>query len=196
MITSRSLPGQEAGVWIEWAHRRIGWAGWIGLALLVATSFLFGRASLDHRASVRTAAAQRPDPRAAAKPSAPMASSPVSRVTPALPGIDRMPLLLMLMKDAAVANGLEWRAADYRITPATPGRPASIDVNCSMKGSYPKLRAMLVQMLNTVPAFTLREINISRPNGETSDVDARLLMTVFVRDDAPTSSDRPSRTSQ
>jgi hypothetical protein len=122
---------------------------------------------------------------AASQPTPSVAAVDVAApTTPELPPASDVPLLLTQMKQAAVGNGLDWRAAEYRITPATPTQPASLEVRCSIKGPYPKLRGMLVQLKSAIPAFAIREFSASRPNADTPDIEAKLALAVFLQDGA------------
>jgi hypothetical protein len=106
----------------------------------------------------------------------------VAQAVPELPAPTDVPLLLTQIKQTAVSNGLDWRAAEYRIVPATPTQPASLEVRCGLKGPYPKLRSMLVQLKAAIPAFTIREFSASRANADTPDIETKLVLAVFVQD--------------
>jgi hypothetical protein len=171
---------------VHWAraHQLVGWAGLLGTALIMAALCVAGFAWSAHRAFLLSADARGAAVLAsAAQPAKPLAQNQSQPVAPDLPRLADVPLLLTQMEQAALSNGLAWRAADYRLTPATAGRPASLEVRSSLKGPYPKLRSMLVQLMVNVPAFTIREFNASRPNSDTVDVEAKLLLAVFLRDD-------------
>jgi hypothetical protein len=86
------------------------------------------------------------------------------------------------IEQAAVSQGLGWRAADYRITLAG-ALPSTLEIRCNLKGPYPKVRQLLTQLLSTVPTVTLRDIVFSRPNSDSVDVDAKLVIAVFVEEE-------------
>jgi hypothetical protein len=171
---------------VHWArtHQLIGWAGLLGVALIMAALCLVGFAWSAHRVFLQSADARGVAVLAnAVQPTTPAAQAQAQPAAPDLPRLADAPLLLTQMEQAALSNGLAWRAADYRLTPATASRPASLEVRSSLKGPYPKLRSMLVQLMANVPAFTIREFSTSRPNSDTVDVEAKLLLAVFLRDD-------------
>jgi hypothetical protein len=172
---------------VHWARSRqlIGWAGLLGVALIVAALCVAGFAWSAHRVFLQSAGARGATAlTSAVQPNKPPAPPQSQTVAPDLPRFADVPLLLTQLEQAAISNGIAWRAAEYRITAATASRPASLEVRSSPKGPYPKLRSMLVQLMNDVPAFTIREFSVSRPNSDTADVEAKLLLAVFLRDDA------------
>ena len=79
---------------------------------------------------------------------------------------------------------LVWPAAEYRLVAATAQSPASLEVRCTLKGPYPKLRSTLVELFASVPGFVLREMSMSRPTSGSIDVEAKLGMAVFLLDEA------------
>lgn len=175
-------PRQRATILLARVLQVIGWAGVAGLALIVGAAAVMSLTWGAHRAwiDVQTAKSTTAAAVMIAMP-ATAAAAPAPLIVD-LPQAREIPLLLTQMKQAAVANGLEWRAADYRVTPATPTQPASLEVRCSLKGSYPKLRSMLAQLINSVPAFSIREFSVSRPNADTPVVEAKLVLAVFLQD--------------
>ena len=184
---------QRVRVALARVQQLIGWAGIAGIVLLVAAAVVTARAYSAQRAFVQANAARPPvavqQPMRVTAMAAAAAAS-----TPELPPASEVPLLLTQMKQAAVGNGLDWRAAEYRITAATPTQPASLEVRCSIKGPYPKLRSMLVQLKTSIPAFAIREFSANRPNADTVDIEAKLALAVFLRDGALASDTSASET--
>lgn len=170
-------------VWFARTRQRIGWAGITGVLVIVLAAVLV---SLSWSAQRRfdqtrsqTFATVSPH-RVATAPSTPArpAGIPMGELARAAD----IPLLLTQMEQAALSHGLEWRTAEYRVTPATPTQPGSLEVRCSLKGPYPKLRATLVQLIEAIPAFSIREFGVSRPNADVPDVEAKLVLAVFLLD--------------
>ena len=188
--TVATIPLLRVRVAFARVHQRIGWAGLAGVALLVAASVVAALAWPTHKAFRDAQAARSAVVHAPALPMASRDMTPV--VSPELPPASEIPLLLTQIKYAAAANGLEWRAADYRIIAATPTQPASLEVRCSLKGPYPKLRGMLVQLMQAIPALTVREFAASRPNADTAEVETKLVLAVFLQD-AAAPSDTPTK---
>lgn len=157
-------------------HCHIGWAGVAGLAMLAFALQLAVRTTLMPPMVV---------------PALPVAQDvpppPVADSAPAmtLPSRDGVPAVLAAIEQGAVAAGLGWPAADYRVVPATEGEPARLEVRCQLKGSYPKVRGLVSRLMVEVHGLTLREFSVTRPNAETADVDAKLTLAVFLQDTDP-----------
>ena len=186
-MTATSVdPMQHVRVSLARVQQRIGWAGVAGVALFAAGAVVIALAWSVQAAFVRSDEARA----VAMVAGAPSPSASAAAAAPAIPELSpasEIPLLLTQIKQAAVGNGLDWRAAEYRVTAATPTQPASLEVRCSIRGPYPKLRSMLVQLKDSIPAFSLREFGASRPNADTADVDAKLALAVFLQDGAAAS---------
>ncbi len=169
----------------------VGWNGAVGLMLIFVSLWVVAAlrwaapptpAELTTSPSLATGAAVVESQRAA--PQQDVAIPPVSAV----------PLLLTRIQRTAVAHGLGWARADYRLNPATDEVPASLDVKCVLKGSYPNVRAFVTDVLLDVPTLTLRQFNLSRPGIETSEVEAKLSFVVYLS--APVPEDVPMRPAQ
>lgn len=163
------------------AHQLIGWAGFAGVALLAVAGVVHGSAWSSSASVHRPVEGQAPaKQRASPAPSSvAVAAAPNTSM---LSGRADIPLLVTQIEHAALANGLTWPAADYRFKAATAQAPASLEVRCTLKGPYPKVRGMIVQLLGSVPGFTLRDLSMSRATSGTADVEAKLAMVVFLTD--------------
>lgn len=156
----------------------VGWAGVIGIALMLAASAIVALAWTRPVARVDRVTAS--DPKlASAMPRDRPSDPPPLR----LPGKGEIPLLVTQIALAANASGLAWPAAEYKVVAATQEKPASLEVRCSLRGTYPKLRAMLARLIEGVPGFSLRELSMSRPSSEVAEVEAKIVMAVFLRDE-------------
>jgi hypothetical protein len=176
---------QRLRVWTARVHQLVGWAGMAGVALALVAACLAGAGWSNHRSSLDSAASRMAVMELTADPATVRIASTAERVPTSRELARRadIPLLLTQMQQAARSNGLLWPAADYRIVAATPTQPSSLEVHFAIKGSYPKLRAMLVQLMSDVPAFAIRQFSLSRPNSDTSDVEAKLVLAVFLTDE-------------
>jgi hypothetical protein len=181
------------------ANQLIGWAGIGGVALAAAALSVLALAwSAQHaflQAKVPSSAVVLVAASSAASTQTPVALAETVEPPSASQELSRLadvPLLLTQMEQAALTNGLAWRAADYKVVGASSTKPASLEVRCSIKGTYPQLRSMLVQLMNVVPAFTIREFNVSRPNGDSADIEAKLILAVFLQD-GPSDSDAQTK---
>lgn len=158
----------------------IGWAGLAGLALFAAAAVI-AQAAWTKRVEV---AVMRDRVRAslpAPTPPASVTAAPAQALVK-LPKHDDVALLLTRIERAVTDNGLPWTAGDYRLVPATDHQAAALEVRCAFKAPYPKLRAMLAQVIGSAPAVTFREMSLSRASVDSPDVDARLAIVVFLAD--------------
>lgn len=160
------------------ANQTVGWAGLTGIALMLAASAWAGVAWREHVLPIPVAEL----------PALSVASGEAQRVplatTLQLSIRSELPLLITQIQQTVVSNGLGWSAADYKVTAATETAPASLEVRCSLKGTYPKLRAAVAQLLRGVSGLTIRDFAMSRPNSDAPEVDAKLTLVVFLQDDA------------
>lgn len=162
-------------------HQRLGLPGLLGLGLLLIAALVLSLAWREHRPMSRVAhLPELPgsvDP-FAARGGAATPSQPRTKAT--LPSPTDVPLLLTRIQRAALDAGLGWPRADYRFNPATDEAPASLEVQCALKGPYPAVRRFVTALLQDTPTLTLREFNLSRANPDAGDVDAKLSIVVYV----------------
>lgn len=163
------------------ALQLLGWPGVVGVALLAGSAVWLATAW-----ETQGAMQQRNQRAVVVAPNATVATQDAEPAPEPLGLALRsdVPVLLAQVAIAARNNDLGWPAADYRINPATADRPASLEVRCTLKGPYPKLRRMLTQVLTKVPAATIREFSLARPNSDTLDVEAKLAIVVFIDDES------------
>ena len=151
-------------------HQAIGWAGWLGGMMVLAAALILAAAR----------PAQRPEIPVIASPAM---SAPASRVFSMplhLPPRSEVPLLLTQMQQAAIAQGLAWPAAEYHVLPAGENEPAMLEVRCTLKGTYPQLRALLAQWMGAVPGLALREMAMSRKTADNAEVEAKLSIGIYL----------------
>lgn len=160
----------------------IGWAGLCGLALLAMAAFV-GQGAWTKRTELARAL----DAARGVNPSPmPTIEKAPEQVLLKLPKREEIPMLLTRIERAATESGLPWSAGDYRIVPASDRQPAVLEVRCAFKAPYPKLRAMLAQVIGSLPAVTFREMSFARPNVDSIDVDAKFTIAAFLVDDEAT----------
>lgn len=163
------------------ATQIFGFIGWVGLGLSVLSVVWF--ASLWHAREADLAASA-----ITLVHDVPVPSQPTPSVVPArlaLARQDEQALLLTQVQQVAVSQGLAWTAAEYKLVPASESVPMALEIRCTLRGPYPRLRATLVQWLQGVPALAVRDLSMSRPSSDVAEVEAKLQIVIFMRSGAP-----------
>lgn len=156
----------------------IGWAGCAGLLLLLSAPAWL---ALQARPVPAAAPAVTRVEGARVAPPALAASQTVAAMAAPLPAADELPLLLTQVQQLVVTQGLEWQSVDYKLLPASDETPAAMEVRCTLKGPYPKLRLVVSRWLTTVPGLALRELSFTRPSSEAPEVEAKLTLVLFMQ---------------
>lgn len=157
----------------------LGWPGSVGLAcvLLAGAGWVWMH---------RTQSAPMVD--VAMSSLAEVATAPVQKTeqvqlnAPLLPRSGDAVRIVRSLRKVAQSNGLNWPQADYKVTPVSDEGLATLDIRTSLKGPYPKVRQLLSTVLDKEPAVALRELTVSRPNGDAADVEAKIHWAVFLAD--------------
>lgn len=172
-------------------YRALGWSGCVGLlCLLLAALYAgYGLWPTKHQA-VQATQQHRDAALVAADNTAMDERSQPAIAPPALPSASDAIRLLKEIKACAQRNDLAWPQAEYRIAPLNSESLATLEIRTSLKGPYPKLRQMMVTLLDKEPALALREFTLSRPNGDTAEVEAKIRWVVFLADGWPAGQER------
>ncbi len=156
----------------------LGWPGVVGMCLMFAALATLALAAQHRRSEREVLAAQIGAADAQSNTLASRGERQGSDIR--LPPTSDIPLLLTRIQRAAVQAGLGWPRADYQFNAASDDAPASIDVQCALKGSYPNLRRFVTSLLQDSPTLNLREFRLSRSNANASEVDAKIAIVVFL----------------
>jgi len=157
-------------------HRRLGWSGVGGLALL-ALALPYGLNMLLRPVDVA------PEVTSSIAPAVAAAPSPSEGL--ALPTMSDAPLVLNRIRRSAEAQGLGWPRAEYRQQAATDEVPASVEVHCALKGSYPQIRVFLTEVLLDSPSTAIRNLSVTRATSESAEVEAKLVFVTYFREGQP-----------
>lgn len=169
-----TLP-QLAHVMVARLQAHLGWAGFAGIGCMVI-ALLVGL--WVHRANHAVVPPPLPIKSIADAPA--LATVPLT--PPALPRAADSVQILRMLEGQAKANGLTWPQAEYRITPISDEGLATLEIRTTLKGSYPQLRKLIATLLDKQPALALRELTLSRPNGDTVEVEAKVRWAMFLAD--------------
>jgi Tfp pilus assembly protein PilO len=194
MMVAQSGPFQQLRSGWARLYQVLGLAGVVGIALSIAAAAVLLAAWPGYKRQLHTQSSVQAQALTPLPQSASLQPLSVTAMTLDLPAAAEIPSLLKQLKIAAVSNGLEWRSAEYRIVPSTQNQPAALEVRCTLKGPYPKLRGMLVQLKSLIRPFAIREFSATRANAETADVETKLAFAVFLRDEQVASPTRLTAT--
>jgi hypothetical protein len=128
-----------------------------------------------------------PPPNRRAAPLAQAQAPAASTLRLSLPAREDTALLLTQVQQIAVAQGMVWAAAEYKALPSGEGVAAGIEVRCTLKTPYPRLRQALAQWLRDVPGLAIRDVTINRRTVDAGEVEAKLVIVIFMRDVMATS---------
>jgi hypothetical protein len=181
-MNNRLSPAQWLRIGAERAHAYLGWAGVLGT--LIGALALASLAWLHH---TQTHARTDIDLARPADTSQADATQPerARLLPPALPHASDTVDLLKRLKTTIQAQGLSWPQAEYRMTPLSDQGLATLEIRTTLKGPYPKLRTLVADLLDKEPALALRELTMTRPNGDTPDIEAKIRWVVFLADGWP-----------
>jgi hypothetical protein len=161
-----------AAVVLARAVQRVGASGCLGLVLMAAAAVVVGV-----ERGLEPVVHDLPTPAARVTPTMGGVQSP------RLPPQSELPVLLTRMQRAAVAQGLAWPKADYRVTPATDDQPAALDVRLTLEGPYLAVRQFVAALLLDAPTLTFRDLSVTRPSADAPTVEAQVAIVVFMAPD-------------
>lgn len=167
--------------------RRFGWGVCTG-AMLGMGSCLFAvaavqvaqqRVSTEREISVlRAAQASRVE---ISKPL--LEEDRLSKLYSILPGRDKVHEELQRISDIAERNGLKVLEAEYRLTLVKGTNLAKYKISMPLKADYPSIQRFIAELLQESSAVALEGIDFRREKIESRDLEARLQLAIFVRDD-------------
>lgn len=163
-------------------YQHVGLPGVFGLALLLGAALSLSLGWRQHQSFAQEVSIGELRGSTASL-SAPSGAAPSPRTIASLPPATDIPLLLTRIQRAAVDAGLGWPRADYRFNAASDEVPASLEVQCTLKGPYLAIRRFVTALLQDTPTLTLREFKLSRANPDAADVEAKLSIVVYLASD-------------
>lgn len=163
---------------------RLGWAGMAGGLLLAASTawWQFGVKPLEAQA-----AAQRDDN---ARVRSVMQAEAARAVQDGVATAERPVLApaaaaaLRRLFDAAGRAGLQLDQGEYRLTEVGSAHLRRYQLSLPVAGSYPAIRAFIMQAINDDPALALVAVRLRRERIEVTDLDAVLNFTLYLGDGA------------
>jgi hypothetical protein len=88
---------------------------------------------------------------------------------------------LARIQDAALRNGIDLQAGEYRMETRSGERLRRYLIVLPVRGSYAQIRGFVDAALGAVPSASLDEIDMRRDSALSSTLQARLRMTLYLR---------------
>ena len=173
--------------WLRRSRARLGWRGLAGVALMLAA---LGGAVLALRPAIQrvdTLRAEVAGLRAALGTGAvSMPEQPASHADQLdtfrafFPGADTLPGWLERIHEAARHNGITLYSGDYQLRARGADRLARYHVLLPVRASYLQVRAFVAEVLNSVPAAALEDLQLRRDAIASDQLEARLSFVVLL----------------
>jgi hypothetical protein len=169
----------ELGPQLQYQIARLGPAGQVGLAGLVAALVFAASALLPARhaldaLSANITRAQHPSAAFTADQAAP-------RLVESLPTRNQIPAVIGLIYGKAKEAGVTLDTGHYVYSPPKAGALARYDLDFPVKASYPDIRNFINHTLTAVPAAALAKLHVERKTVGDQVVNADIGLVVFVR---------------
>ncbi|BBL35019.1 hypothetical protein Nstercoris_01273 [Nitrosomonas stercoris] len=100
-----------------------------------------------------------------------------------LPQNGAAPYWINILDQIAEENGVALNRSDYRLQLEKESRLLRYEIKFPISGTYPQIRAFIASILQAVPALALTNIDIKRETVALGQVEARLGMALYLRDD-------------
>ncbi|GAO36451.1 membrane protein [Sulfuricella sp. T08] len=167
--------------------RRAGWAGILGLAILLGSPIFYATTVLpmqEQLASLKVAQLQlRRDivknQRGEGKP-APTGEMQLKAFYGQLPSLNRSDECLAKIYAAAERQHIVLETGAYRLAGAETGNIQRFQITLPIKGSHVQIRHFLSEILTEVPALSLDDVNFKRETIDLTLVNAVIKMTLYL----------------
>ena len=167
--------------------RRAGWAGILGLAILLGSPIFYATTVLpmqEQIASLKVAQLQlRRDivknQRGEAKP-APTKEMQLKAFYGQFPSLNRSDEWLAKIYAAAERQHIVLETGAYRLAGAEAGNIQRFQITLPIKGSHVQIHHFLSEILTEVPALSLDDVNFKRETIDLTLVNAVIKMTLYL----------------
>jgi hypothetical protein len=179
LASQRLSLAQIARILAARLYFRLGWSGCLGLITVLASAGIW---LWLHHVQQQDRIAQ-PEPFISLSTTEHVEQPRI--VPPDLPHAADSMQVLMRIKAAVQTSGLNWPQADYRIVPLSDEGLSTLEIHTTLKGPYPKLRQLIITLLDKEPALAMRGLTLVRQNGNVVDVEAKIQWVIFLADGWP-----------
>jgi hypothetical protein len=161
----------------------VGPPGVIGLGLLIFSAGLYSAwivpALKEVQAMQSKADAQQTRPGAQTGKRGPQ--EPLSEFYEFFPAVETAPKWLGRVYAIAEKQGLDLQKGEYRLTSNPQDRIVGYQAVFPVRGSYPQLRAFIVNSLEEFPIASMDDLRLERQRSAETAVDAQIKLTFFLR---------------
>jgi hypothetical protein len=166
------------------ALRRAGWAGALGLALLLLAMLLDvgGSAALESRREAL--AAERARLQQAGRAVGGAAAATGGRAAPlvmAFPAAAELPQLLTRLHAMGEEWGLALSRSEYRSAPEPGTALTRVSLQLPVRGEFGAIYSWLDEVLAAMPAVGLEALSVRRGDSELVPLEAELRLVIYVR---------------
>lgn len=102
-----------------------------------------------------------------------------------LPSHDAIPDQIKRLLASADKHGLQLAQGDYKALPQPNTAMLRYQIVLPVKADYPKIISFLQSALQEMPSLALESMQLKRANIESSEVEARLQLVIFVQNKRP-----------
>ena len=190
MAALNSLHRQQLATRLQYEAQRLGWQGLVGIALIIASLVAGVGVALPRadRLQLQEGEAARlrtemPQQRNQSIPRSPQAA--LDTFYALLPGEQAAARQLALLLAAATDHDLTLEKAEYSLSRSPVAHFMRYQITLPVRGSYVDIRKFSNQALHDLPTAALNDISFKRPNIDSSEVEARLRFTLYLRQEQP-----------
>jgi hypothetical protein len=171
--------------WLRWqAGQRLGWPAAVGAFALIAAWSLAGIRAEQAERQARHTASTAPSALSIPSNAARIAADPRDAWLAAMPDTRQRPLYTTRLVSAAEATGLVIGATDYGLEWVAPGL-VRLRATLPVSGSYAQIRRHIGQVLGQSPYTGLDSLQIERPSGDGTGLQATVRWSLYFRELAP-----------
>jgi hypothetical protein len=168
-------------------NQQLGLPGWVGVALLLLAAWgEWSALPALHQGSAGAQVQATPEQAVSAL----MARLP----TPAQRSTVLAGILEAARAQKLTIDSMQLHQTEDRIEAGPEARGAGVSrqqIDLPIKGSYPQIRAWLVNLLQEQPALSLDDLQLKRVDAQTDQLDARVSLSLWVFDGATTAGAAP-----
>lgn len=167
--------------------RRAGWAGMLGLAILLGSPIFYATTVLPMQEQVATLKAEQVQLRREITKNlhretqpAPTREMQLKAFYEQLPSLNRSDEWMAKIYAAAERQHIVLASGAYKLTGAETGNIQRYQITLPIRGSHVQIRRFLTDILTEVPALSLDDVSFKRETIDLTAVNAVIKLTLFL----------------